>query len=717
MKTEKSVLIKICILLYVVVLILFGGRIVFRTDLHKFFSNIKGVTSNDYSVDWTLDSGESVGLKDITAGNQGGSYVVTKVLPEKMLETDSIYLSTSNLSFDLYVENDLIYSYETRENLTGNGDGVSYHMIGLGVKDSGKTVRIEARAVLPNGHGGRINEVYFGPEEQFRYYLQGHNYVAESLSVLMVIIGLTVMIIFLMLFRTTKMLRSLWALGLSAVLFGLWSLSDTGMPQLLTGAIYACREIVYALPSLCVFPMIYFINSFTKLNRKIYLYLAFLVSVLSFAWLLISRYYFDANLRMMSGAVYFPYIAALVMMIGLLVENEMDCRKKNVSSGLRSFYIGVAALIATSVIDIIKYTTGAKVSIGRGTWFRFGLVLFFLFMTNQIFAWWAAEKISLERDRFINRLLQYATDMDDPGSRLNKMLEYLCTELNADRAYIFEDNLDGTFDNTYEYCKNGVTPEIDNLKGLPYKGLLDAWYNEYKKGGHIMIYDMEAYRSVNEELYRILKPQGIRTLVTGPLMLEGTYIGFFGVDNPPPERMKEIPEIMKLLMYFMSESIAQRDHQKQLMDYSFHDAMTGVGNRRAIRVFEDEELDTSRSYGIIMCDLNGLKNVNDTRGHEAGDELIKTAVACLAKVFGTQNVFRMGGDEFAVYAYEESKEGFERLIVKLNSALSEKGVRMAIGYSFAEGGDPDYKDRMLEADNRMYEEKRKFYSEGNDRRK
>ena len=99
------------------------------------------------------------------------------------------------------------------------------------------------------------------------------------------------------------------------------------------------------------------------------------------------------------------------------------------------------------------------------------------------------------------------------------------------------------------------------------------------------------------------------------------------------------------------------------------------------------------------------------------DELIKTAAACLAKVFGTQNVFRMGGDEFAVYAYEESKEGFERLIVKLNSALSEKGVRMAIGYSFAEGGDPDYKDRMLEADNRMYEEKRKFYSEGNDRRK
>ena len=68
------------------------------------------------------------------------------------------------------------------------------------------------------------------------------------------------------------MMRSLWALGLSAILFGLWSLCDTGLPQLLTGTTYASREIVYLILHLAGFPMIYFVNSKTKQQKKIYPY-------------------------------------------------------------------------------------------------------------------------------------------------------------------------------------------------------------------------------------------------------------------------------------------------------------------------------------------------------------------------------------------------------------------------------------------------------------
>ena len=306
--------------------------------------------------------------------------------------------------------------------------------------------------------------------------------------------------------------------------------------------------------------------------------------------------------------------------------------------------------------------------------------------------------------------------MDDPESKLNMVLEYLCTELNAERAYIFEEKNDGTFDNTYEYCADGVTPEIDNLKGLPFDGVIDTWYHEYEKGGHVLIYDLEKYRDVNEKMYDILKPQGIHTLVTGPLILEGKYIGFFGVDNPPPEKMKEISEIMKLLMFFLSEMILQRDSHMRLVSYSFHDAMTGVGNRRAISEFEKERLNTTRSYGIVMCDINGLKAVNDNEGHAAGDELIKTVAMCLTKVFGFENVYRMGGDEFAAYAYEDSMERFVKQVEKLKSMVNEKGARLAIGYSFADGGDPDYNARRREADNKMYDEKRRYYRGDNDRR-
>ena len=709
--------IRVCIIIYFVILAAFLCRVTFFTDLNDFIHAERNAVERDYSKDWMLDSGQQVDLEDISAGGLGGSFVATKILPDKMLETDSVYLSTSNLRFKVYVNDNLIYSYDTRENLTGMGDGVSYHMIGLGVKDEGDTMRIEAETVFASKRGGRINEIQFGSEEQFRYYMMKSNFVAEYLSVLMVIFGLVVIGFFFAVYKNSPKMRSLWALGLSAVLFGLWSMCDIGMPQLHTGVIYACREMVYGIPHLAAFPMIYFISYVTKAKRKLYLYLSFVISVASFGCLLISRYAFGTDLHTMTGVVYFSYISELMLLIIILVDNELYCRKRKMPSGLKYFYYGAGIFVITSFGDIIRYTIGKKVSIGRGSWFRFGLVIFFIMMAFQIYAWWRSERSSLERDRFINRLLQYVTDTEDPELRLGKVLEYLCTELNADRAYIFEDMHDGTFDNTYEYCAEGVTPEIDNLKGLPFDGVIDVWYREYEKGGHILIYDLEKYRSVSENMYNVLKPQDIRTLVTGPLMLEGDYIGFFGVDNPPPEMMKEISEIIRLLMYFLSEMISQRDGHKRLVDYSYHDALTGVGNRRAIRKFEKDELDTSRSYGFVMCDINGLKAVNDNGGHAAGDELIKTVASSLTEVFGYANVYRMGGDEFAVYVYEDSMQELERRIARVRSNVEEHGIHVAIGYSYADGGDPDYGARKAEADQRMYEEKRAFYRDGNDRRR
>ncbi|MBR5406812.1 MAG: sensor domain-containing diguanylate cyclase [Lachnospiraceae bacterium] len=717
MRADNSKLMKIFLIIYFSVLTLFICRIVFFTDLKDFINARKEAVERDYSTDWILDSGETVDLKDISAGGLGGSFCVSKKLPDEMLETDSVYLSTSNLHFNVYVDDDLIYSYDTHKNLTGMGDGVSYHMIGLGIKDEGRTMRIEADTVFLNKRGGRINEMQFGAEEQFRYYMMSENFVASALSALMVIFGVVVIVFFFAVFRKTPMMRSLWALGLTAILFGVWSLCDVGMPQLIAGSIYACREIIYGIPHLAVFPMIYFINYVTRARRKIYPYLSFAISVACFGWLLFSRYVFGRDLHTMTFTIYFSYISGLIILIVLLIDNELYCRKKKISSGLKHFYLGAVVFVITSVGDIIRYTIGKKVSIGRGSWFRFGLVTFFLFMGLQIIDWWTKEKTSLERDRFVNRLLQYIMDSADPEAKINKVLEYLCEELHADRAYIFEDMNDGTFDNTYEYCAEGVTPEIDNLKGLPYDGTIDVWYEEYAKGGHVLIYDLEKYRNVSESMYEVLKPQGIQTLVTGPLILEGDYIGFFGVDNPPADMMMEISEIIRLLMFFLSSLVARRDNQRRLMELSYQDALTGVGNRRAIKEFEKEGLDTSCPYGFVMCDINGLKAVNDNAGHDAGDELIKEVASCLTEVFGQENVYRMGGDEFAVYVDDENLQAFESRIYGFKSLIAKKGYHVAVGYSYAKDGDPDYNSLKIEADNRMYDEKREYYSSGHDRRK
>ena len=717
MRSASPKLIKICIIIYFIFLTVFLAHVIFFTDLQDFIHADKGAIERDYADGWVLDSGEIVALDKISAGKLGGSYCVSKVLPDNMLENDAIYFSTSNLCFKVYVDDALIYSFDTKENLTGNGDGVSYHMIGLGLKDQGRTMRIEARAAFKDGGGGRINEIQYGEEELYRYYVLSHNFLGQALSVLMVIFGVVVIAFYFGMSRKSSMLKSLWALGLSSIMFGIWSLCDTGVPQLLTGCTYASREVVYGILHLAGFPMIWFVNYITKNRKRIYIYLSFLTSIICFGWLMTARYVFYRDLHTMVGVIYFSYAAQLILLIILIAENEYNCYKKKISSEMRLFYIGATIFICSSVVDMVRYMINRKGSLGHGSWFRIGLVIFFVFMAFQIFDWWLNEKSSLERDRFINRLLQYVLDVDDPEIKIAKALEYLCLELHADRAYIFEDMNDGTFDNTYEYCAEGVTPEIENLKGLPYEGVIDVWYHEYEKGGHILIYDIEKYRDVSRSMYDILKPQGIQTLVTGPLILEGKYIGFFGVDNPPAEMMEEVSEIIRLLMFFLSEMVSQRDNHKRLMMYSYQDALTGVGNRRALREFERESLNTSRSYGFVMCDINGLKAVNDNEGHDAGDNMIKAVSSCLTEVFERDNVFRMGGDEFGVYVFEDTSERFNAKIEQLRSLISDKGVHVAIGCSFAEGGDADYNARRVEADDRMYAEKREYYRGDLDRRR
>ena len=132
MRSTLDKLMKICVFFYFVVLILTLSHVCFYTDMQGFLRAEKGSADRDYTRDWILDSGETVEIDAITAGKLGGSYAASKTLPASIYETDAIYFSTSNLNFIVYVNDEEIYSFNTKENLTGTGDGISYHMIGLG---------------------------------------------------------------------------------------------------------------------------------------------------------------------------------------------------------------------------------------------------------------------------------------------------------------------------------------------------------------------------------------------------------------------------------------------------------------------------------------------------------------------------------------------------------------------------------------------------------
>ena len=107
----------------------------------------------------------------------------------------------------------------------------------------------------------------------------------------------------------------------------------------------------------------------------------------------------------------------------------------------------------------------------------------------------------LEAERFMIEQITSlsSTELIDDGINtvLREVGEYTC----ADRAYVFEINEDYTTTNTYEWCKEGVTPQIDNLKGIPFESMPN-WIHLFLQGGNILIEELEDIKAEMPQEYR-----------------------------------------------------------------------------------------------------------------------------------------------------------------------------------------------------------------------
>ena len=147
------------------------------------------------------------------------------------------------------------------------------------------------------------------------------------------------------------------------------------------------------------------------------------------------------------------------------------------------------------------------------------------------------------------------------------------------------------------------------------------------------------------------------------------------------------------------------------------DSLTGVKSKHAY-VEAEEELDSQIEksvqppFAIVMCDINGLKAVNDIYGHKAGDEYIRSASAIICNSFSHSPVFRIGGDEFAVILkgrdYDCREELLDNMMKVLEKNIKNGMILLAVGIS---DFDPDMDIRVQDvferSDRLMYEHKEK----------
>lgn len=160
----------------------------------------------------------------------------------------------------------------------------------------------------------------------------------------------------------------------------------------------------------------------------------------------------------------------------------------------------------------------------------------------------------------------------------------------------------------------------------------------------------------------------------------------------------------------ISKEITERKHfEQELVRLSTHDTLTGLYNRNFFAT-EVERLEHSRLYpvSIVIADIDGLKTVNDSKGHAAGDALICKVAQILQQSFRSEDIIaRIGGDEFAMLLPTTNAATAQMVLARLQSNLAKQpdsSIRVSIGLATSDQ-DISLVEAIRLADDEMYKDK------------
>ena len=170
--------------------------------------------------------------------------------------------------------------------------------------------------------------------------------------------------------------------------------------------------------------------------------------------------------------------------------------------------------------------------------------------------------------------------------------------------------------------------------------------------------------------------------------------------------------------YMMSLKCQRFLYARKVSILSETDLLTGLCNRNSY----EQKLETYASMcnqvlACIYVDVNGLHEMNNTKGHAAGDNMLQFVGKTLQKEFGERNTFRIGGDEFVALVADEKEKVIQAKIDHMQILVEEESYHVSIGYSIGNTSETDIPLLVNTAEKRMYEAKQLYYQQrGVDRR-
>lgn len=172
-------------------------------------------------------------------------------------------------------------------------------------------------------------------------------------------------------------------------------------------------------------------------------------------------------------------------------------------------------------------------------------------------------------------------------------------------------------------------------------------------------------------------------IVTSVYDVKKRFVGALGVVNM--DKVWKNADYIENVAGTFSLAVNNISSYQSLREMGIIDSLTGLLNRNCFeRTIENLDKNEYRNVACVYIDANGLHNINNRFGHEAGDNMLKAVAQALQSKFGSDKTYRIGGDEFVAFTFGDSEKQIEENIESIKNDIEKQGYSISYGVSFSE---------------------------------
>ncbi len=276
----------------------------------------------------------------------------------------------------------------------------------------------------------------------------------------------------------------------------------------------------------------------------------------------------------------------------------------------------------------------------------------------------------------LNKAIEKAFAHSQNDDNIDELLSCMGEALGCSRISVFEENDEGSCDNTYEWCRPGVVHERIMLQHVAI-ARFDSWHDRLINRETIIVRSPEELREGDPDVYRMFVEQRIHSALVTLLAFHGRNFGFCILEDPDDAVMSDADLVMPGIRYILSSLIYSRNLVEKLRRLSYVDTLTGAGNRVSLHEYL-EQIDRAKSVNVMAADVIGWDDARGKPPYLEKEQTLMRAGEVLTNLFGSDHVFRVSTGEFVIIESGRAQAAFEADMRSIRSLFREHNLLASV---------------------------------------